>query len=178
MLRQLTRILTAALLALVTASVGTGPGPAMEAGTEARQALAIIVNPKNSVTNLSFNELRAYFKLEQQFWPDKQRIEVFLRPSSSTEMQILLDEVYKMTSAKLRKYWVGRVFRGEIPSKPSVVPTAKSARTRVLKVPTALTVVMLDEVPEGVRVITIDGKKPGDEGYRLNLETGEDTSNP
>ena len=108
----------------------------------------------------------------------KQRIALFLRPGRSTEMQILRDEVYKMTKARLIKYWVRRVNSGEIPSKPSVTPTAKSARARVLKVPTALTVVMLDEVPEGVRVITIDGKKPGDEGYRLNLETGEDASNP
>jgi hypothetical protein len=174
MLGQLARLLATALLVLGTASVGTGTG----AEAETRQALAVIVNPKNPVTNLSFNELRAYLKLEQQFWPDKKRIELFLRPSKSTEMQILLDEVYKMTNAKLRKYWVGKVFRGEIPSKPGVVPTAKSARTRVLKVPSALTVVMLDEVPEGVRVITIDGKLPGDEGYRLSIETGEDTSKP
>jgi len=175
MLGQLGRILTTALLVLVTASVGTGT---TETEAETRQALAVIVNPKNPVTNLSFNELRAYLKLEQQFWPDKQRIQLFLRPSKSTEMQILLEQVYRMSSAKLRKYWVGKVFRGEISSKPSVVPTAKSARTRVLKVPGALTVVMLDEVPEGVRVLTIDGKQPGDEGYRLSIEKGENTSRP
>jgi len=129
--------------------------------------LAVIVNPKNSTTNLTFNELRPYLKLERQFWPNKERCTLLLRPSSSPEMKILLEEVYRMNADELRKYWVGKVFRGEIPARPAVVPTAEAAGTRVRKVPAALTVVLADQMPEGVRALTIDGKKPGDPGYRL-----------
>jgi len=171
MLKYLHALLTIALLALATTPLAGGT-------PWAARSLAVIVNPKNPVTNLSYNELRAYLRLDKQKWPDNKPIELLLRPSKSVEMEILLDQVYRMTSAQLHKYWAGKVFRGDISSKPSVVPTAASARARVLKVPSALTVVMHDEVPEGVRVLTIDGKQPGEEGYRLSLDDGEDASRP
>ena len=41
----------------------------------------------------------------------------------------------------------------------------------------AITVVRLDQLPKGVKVLRIDGKKPGEEGYplagtRMTSETG------
>lgn len=176
MRKLLHKTLTIALLVLSTTALagGTPRNP----GSEGTRALAVIVNPKNPVTNLSFNELRAYLKLDKQKWPDGKPVELLLRPSKSVAMEILLDDVYRMTSAQLHKYWAGKVFRGDISSKPSVVPSATAAGKRVLKVPSALTVVMYDQVPADVRVLTIDGKKPTDAGYRLTIDDGEETSRP
>ena len=167
MLRRRTKPLVLAL-ALLGAAMAARPGIAGQAPQEdPPPVLAVIVNPKNPTTNLTFNQLRSYMKLEHQFWPNKKRCVLLLRPSSSPEMQILLKKVYRTSPDQLRKYWVGKVFRGEISSKPGVVPTAKAAGTRVRKIPAALTVVLANETPEGVRVLTIDGKKPGDPGYPL-----------
>ena len=163
------KILISALAACLFSSLSWIPGaaPAPGGSRQETQDLAVIVHPKNPATNLDLDALRTYFKLERQFWPDKKRVKLFLRPSRSLEMQILEDVVYRMSSSELRKYWIGKVFRGEIPAKPAIVPTASAAGARVRDVPEAFTVVLANEVPEGVRVLTIDGKKPGDAGYPL-----------
>ena len=78
------------------------------------KSLSVIVNQKNPTTNLTFRQLRSYLRLDQRRWPSKGPIALFLRPSKSSEMQVLLSDVYRMSSGELRKYWVGKVFRGEI----------------------------------------------------------------
>lgn len=150
-----------------TAAANRAPREGRGAGREEPDALAVIVNPKNPTTNLSFTQLRSYLKLEQQFWPSKERVELFLRPTRSTEMELLLSEVYRMSSDELRKYWVGKIFRGEIDARPAVIPTARAAGARVSKIEGALTVVLASEVPAGVRVLSVDGKRPGDADYPL-----------
>ena len=60
-----------------------------------------------------------------------------------------------------------KLFRGEISSKPTVIPSSTAAGSHVKKAVGALTVVYADEVPEGVRTLTIDGKQPGDADYPL-----------
>ncbi|MHC4931426.1 MAG: type 2 periplasmic-binding domain-containing protein [Planctomycetota bacterium] len=142
--------------------------PAPKEKKPERIVLAIIVHPKNPVTNLSFRELRAYLKVERQFWPNRKRCEIYL-PSRKTEAYtILLKKIYRMSHKKLQKYWVRRLFSGEIPAKPSFVPSAKAAGSRVLKSEGAVSIVSAKRVPKKVRVLLIDGKKPGDEGYPLS----------
>ena len=156
-----------ALPGLAAICVGASLAPVQAPVAPAQEAVAVIVNPRNPATNLSLRQLRSHLKLEQQFWPDRDRVELFLRPSRSLEMEVLLAEVYRMTSDELRKYWVGKVFRGDIPAKPAVIPNARAAGIRVGKLEHALTVVLASDVPEGVRVLTIDGKKPSDREYPL-----------
>ena len=85
-------------------------------------------------------------------------------------MGVLLAKVYETTAPGLRKFWIGKAFRGEIPAAPSVVPTSEAAGTRVNGEAGAFSVVRADQVPEGVRVVTIDGKRPGEAGYPLRSD--------
>ncbi len=158
-----TRFLTAAFaVGLLCASLA-----AAQNGKPKDVPVAVIVNEKNPVKNISFNDLRALLRMERQFWPHKKRCILFLPRSGSPESKVLLDTVYKMTHRKLQRYWVQRLFSGEIPAKPTYVPNAKAAGSRVRKSVGGLSVVKLSEVPKGVRVLSIDGKKPGDAGYAL-----------
>lgn len=133
----------------------------------ARVALAVIVHPGNPVTNLTLAELRAILRAEKQFWPDRSRSVLFLRPSSSPEMAILLEHIYRMSPQALQKYWIGKLFAGEIPAKPSIVPNSAAAGARVRSSEGAIAFVLASEVPEGVRVLTIGGSSPGDAEYPL-----------
>ncbi|MGH7163363.1 MAG: hypothetical protein ACREID_07750 [Planctomycetota bacterium] len=147
-----------ALLASLGAAAGEAPR---------RVELAVIVHAKNPVTDLSLSELRAYFKMERQFWPNGRRCVLYLRPSESAEHKILLDKVYRMTNEKLQKYWVAKLFSGEIPAKPSYVPTAEAAGSRVREGEGAVSIVLAGEVPKDVRVLAVGGKRPGDAEYPL-----------
>ena len=134
--------------------------------------LAVIVNKKNPVTDLQFSELRAIMTLERQFWPDRHRVALYLPRSNTAEHKILLAKIYKMSTKKLRKYWVLKMFSGDIPAKPAYVPSAKAAAKKVRKSPGAVSVVRLADIPKGVRVLLINGLKPGQPGYPL---AGKDT---
>ena len=162
---------TAALLLVLSIAVDgrTQEPPAKQ--PPAPPELAVIVNLTNPTTGLTLAELRAHCKLEVQFW-DGERAQLFLPRYDTPEMKILLQRVYGMTPSELRKYWIGRVFRGEIPAEPTVVPTTDAAVKRVRDRAGAFSVVMAKDVPEGVRVLTIDGKRPGEAGYALQAAAG------
>ncbi|MHC4954682.1 MAG: hypothetical protein ACYTGZ_12420 [Planctomycetota bacterium] len=134
-------------------------------------ALAVIVNAKNSVKKITFSELRAYLRVRRQFWPNKQRCDLYLPPTKSPAYKLLLKQIYKSSHKKLQKYWNKKQFSGDIATKPSHVSSYKAAGTLVLKNARALTVVPANRVPKGARVLLIDGKKPGDAGYALSGKT-------
>ncbi len=138
-----------------------------ETATREAPALAVIVNPNNPVTDLSVSQLRAYLKMERQFWPNGRRCEIFLRPSDTLETRILLDKIYKLPKDALDKYWDGKLYRGDIPSKPIPVPSAAAAASRVRESEGGISIVLANEIPSGVRVLTIGHAKPGDPKYPL-----------
>jgi len=161
-------LLNGALLARAQDASGAAPG------TEAAPkpvAYAVIVHPKNPVKGISFKDLRAFMKLDRQFWPNKKRCEVFLPGRKTGAYKLVLERVYKMKHKKLQKYWVRKLYAGDIPAKPSYVPSAKAAIAQVGRTLGGLSIIRADSVPaKGVRVLTLDGKKPGDKGYPLTAK--------
>ena len=85
--------------------------------------------------------------------------------------RMLLATVYKMSHRKLQKYWVRKLFSGDIPAKPSSVPSVKAAGSLIRRHLGALTIVRADKVPKGAKVLLVDGKKPGEAGYKLVAKT-------
>jgi len=138
-------------------------------------AFAVIVHEKNPVKKLSFAELRSFLRMRRQFWPNRKRCDLYLPKRDSDAYGMLLDVVYKTSDKKLQKYWVRLLFAGDIPAKPSVVTSPKAAASIVKKNEGALSVVPADEVAKGVRVVPIDGKKPGDDGYVLVAKAADDS---
>jgi len=173
------RILALLLLAPLAVALADGKDkppasekPPAEGKDEAKkpQAFAVIVNEKNPVKKLSFSELRSFLRMRRQFWPNRKRCDLYLPKRESDAYEMLLKNVYKTSDKKLQKYWVRLLFSGDIPAKPSVVTSPKAAGAQVIKNEGALSIVPADEVPKGVQVLLIDGKKPGEEGYPLVLE--------
>jgi flagellar basal body-associated protein FliL len=149
------------------------PAPAAKA-----PELAVIVNLKNLTPNLTLPELRTYCKLEMQYWSDNQRVRLYLRSYRSPEMKILLATVYRMEAGPLRKYWHGRENRGEITKRPTIVASATAAIARVRAGKGAFAFVLAKDVPKGVRVLAVDGKLPGEEGYALKGEAAPIKKSP
>jgi len=158
--------------------MGTGRGqtwlPALALGLLGSAAappekvvLAVIVHPKNPAASLSFRDLRAALKLERQFWEGGRRIALYLPPSGAPERKLLLEKIYKMSNAELQKFWVNKVFSGEIPSSPSVARTPEAAGDLVRQNEGGIAIVPAAKVPRGVKVLQVDGKSPVDKDYPL-----------
>ena len=144
----------------------------------ARRAVAVIVNPSNPTTDLSLDQLRAIFALEHQFWANGRRIVVLLPPLASPERATLLQKVYAVTEAELRKSWVARLFQGDIPAVPAVLRAGTSAVSEVAASQAAVAVVDAEIATKlgAVRVVRIDHLLPSDDGYPLVVDTV--SSNP
>ncbi len=81
---------------------------------------------------------------------------------------MLLEQVYRMSEAQYRQYWVAKVFRGEAADGPRVVLSNEQAVDLVGVLDGAITVVNLADVPEGLKLLKIDGSLPGDPDYPFN----------
>lgn len=128
-------------------------------------SLAVVAHPAVQVDDLSFNEFRKIMLADRQFWSSGQRITLIVRAPVSTERTQLLNKVYKMTEAQYRQYWVAKVFRGEATDGPRVVLSNEAAVDLVGVLDGAITVVDSADVPQGLKLLRINGSLPGDPDY-------------
>lgn len=128
--------------------------------------VAIIVNPANPTTSISSRELEKILKQDKQNWEDGKKILLVLQETGTAEKEVVLSKVYKMQEAELKKFWLSKMFRGEIASFPKTLSSSGSVSQFVGKVPNAIGFVDASLV-SGVKVVKVDGKLPGEAGYPL-----------
>ncbi len=155
------------LLVIVCAIVACLPVHVAHAQGNGRQAIAIVVNPKSAVTDISFAELRRIFLGEQQFWPDRSKITLLVRAPVAPEREVVLNEIYGMDEDQFRQYWIGKMFRAEVAGGPKIVYSSDMAINLVGVIPGSITFVLASAVTPNARVLRIDGKLPSDPGYPL-----------
>lgn len=154
--------MAAAVLALLAGSM-----PPAAAQSRAGQGVAIVVHPGVPVNDLTLDQLRRIFMAEQQFWPDGSRITLLVRAPEAYERDVVLNIIYRMSENEFRKYWVGKMFRAEVPAGPKIVYSSEMAGELVTAVPGAIAFVPAGSVASTARVVRIDGGRPGQPGYPL-----------
>ena len=132
--------------------------------------LALIVHPQNLVKELSASELREILLVERQHWRGSGRIYLLLPESGTAEKELLLRRALGMNEDQLHRLYLGKLYAGEIASFPRVVQSGAAARRIVERAPNALGVVEVSALDAGVRVLRIDGKRPGEPGYLLRSQ--------
>lgn len=154
-----------AVAALVVAGLGLGSADARAQNGGA--AIAIVTNPRTSTSDLSFLELRKIFLGEKQFWDDNSRIVLLVRAPVARERDVVLTKIYRMGEAEFQQYWIAKVFRAEVSSKPKIVYSGDMTRELVTALPGAIGFLPADDVGDGMKVLRINGKLPGEPGYPL-----------
>ncbi len=158
----------ATVLAFVTLACAAPVVSTVEAQTEGREAVAIVVHPQVDIDDLSFDQLKSIFLAEQQHWPDRSRITLLVRAPQAPERDLVLNEIYGMSEDRYRQYWIAKMFRAEVASGPKIVFSTDMLRDLVTVIPGSIGFVPMSEVGPELKVIRIDGELPGDEGYPLN----------
>lgn len=136
-------------------------------GSIGRDGLAIVVHADTVTDNVSMSELRNIFLADQQFWSDRSRIILLVRAPESDERDFVLNTIYQMDENEFRKYWIAKMFRAEVPRGPKLVFSAGMTADLVVAIPGSISFLRADKVPDGVKVLRVDGKLPSDEGYPL-----------
>jgi len=165
--RTLHRGIRRLLQAVFCAAIFCIPTHFAAAQSSARQPVAIVVNPKTNVTDLSFADLRRIFLGQQQFWPDRSKVTLLVRAPVARERAVVLDEIYRMDEDQFRQYWIGKMFRAEIAGGPKIVYSSDMAMNLVDVIPGSITFVLASAVTGNSKVLRIDGKLPSDPRYPL-----------
>lgn len=135
---------------------------------DASGKIAVVVHSSVNVEGLTFAQLRNVLLGNQQFWPGNQRVTLLVRAPTSDERTVLLRRVYAMSEAQFQQYWIAKVFRAEATSGPRIVTSNDQTGLLVKAIPGAIGLVNASQIPPGVKVLAIDGKRPTESGYILS----------
>lgn len=170
------RLTALAMLGLLVWTADPRPTPdaawaqgVMEQDTLPEEDLAIVVNKLNPVEALSMAELRKVFLYEWSHWPNGRRVTVAMRDQGDSEREVVLAQIYRMRDADFNRYFMQAQFTGQIQTGPKTLNTASGVCRFVFNVPGAIGYVRASEVDNSVKVVRIDGHKPGEPGYRFKL---------
>lgn len=127
-----------------------------------RSPIVIIVNKMNITNELNSKELARIYMGRREKWPDGQRISVIDRPVNSGIRQ----RFYKiiLNSEPTKKFFKPG---SPIPFRSMVLKSDRATIRFVARIPNAIGYVPLDKVNSSVKILAIDGLKPGDEDYIL-----------
>jgi hypothetical protein len=141
--------------------------PRLAIGQAAPSAVAIVTHPGLRTDDVSFLELRKIFLGEKQYWDDGTRIVLLVRAPVARERDVVLQQIYRMGEPEFQQYWIAKVFRAEVSAKPKIVYSSDMIRELVTALPGAVAFLPADEVGPGMKVLRINGKRPGETGYPL-----------
>ena len=161
---------TDSLFQPLPAGAGRPAQAALRMQTERKECLAVIVNRSNPIENLSFAELRRIFLGERSHWANGRRITVVMLEPEQPERKAVLTEIYQMNERDFNRHFVQATFTGEVFSAPKTLATSTGVRKFVFNLPGAIAYVRAEEVDDSVKVIRVDGRLPGDKGYKLKCE--------
>jgi ABC-type phosphate transport system substrate-binding protein len=129
--------------------------------------VAVVVHADVPVDNLTLAELRRIVLGDREFWPGGVRLTLLMRAPVAHERDIVLQTVSKMSEAQFRQHWIAKVFRADTAAAPRIVYSSEMALDLVRQIPGAVTFVSSGAANPGVKVVRIDGKRPGEPGYPL-----------
>ena len=129
--------------------------------------VAVVVNPSAPVNELTLSEARTIFRGDRQYWSKDLPIVLLVRNPPSRERDVILKQLYSMTEAEFKQYWIAKIFRAEATSGPKIVYSNSMAADLVKVIPGAIAFMAARDVNSDLKVVKIDGRLPGDPGYPL-----------
>ena len=90
-----------------------------------------------------------------------------MRAAIAPERDLVLSAIYGKNEERYRQYWIAKIFRSEVASGPKIVFSTDMLRDLVTVIPGSIGFVPVSEVGPDLKVISIDEKMPGDQGYPL-----------
>lgn len=134
-------------------------------------SFAVVVHQSNPNTNLLLTDVRAFFSGATKQWPNGAKVVLVERDNASTTYQFLLERILRMTPVEYKRRLLSIEFAGESPVTLKVLNSEQAACKFVFNVPGAIAIIETNSLnfPEcgGLATAQIDGRLPGQEGYRL-----------
>lgn len=165
---RLTRWIGLATVAMLCALGGRARGQATASDSaRADESWVIVVNRTNATSDLTSDDLRRLFLGERGRWSANQKVTVVLSDLSPAQADATLRLVCGLSSNEFKRHWLRLTFTGGAQSAPKALGNAVSARNFVQDAPGAVGLLRLRDVDSTVKIVSIDGRRPDEPGYRL-----------
>lgn len=129
--------------------------------------IAVIVHPDVPITSLTVADLRRLLLGDREFWASGLRVTLLIRAPIARERDAVVKDICQMTEAQFRQHWIGKVFRAESATGPKIVYSTDMTIEQVARTPGAIAFVDAAAAGRGVKILKIDGRSPGQAGYKL-----------
>jgi hypothetical protein len=138
-----------------------------------KMVLLLVVSPKRSEADLPLADVKNIFLGKKTHWDSGDTIYPVLPPKKAADLgSVFYKHVVATEPDEFDKLWKGRVARGASAAVPEQFSDMKET-LRALKNTGAVMLIPAvdaDRFRQYMKVLTIDGKKPADEGYPLVFE--------
>jgi hypothetical protein len=132
---------------------------------------AVIVHQSNPTKNMRVADLRAFFAGINGKWPHGSKVVLVERDAGSATFRFLMQRILNMSVIEYKRRLASIEFAGEAPVNVKVLNSEEAACKFVFSVPGSLALIETNSLRatacSGVQIVRIDGKLPGEEGYRL-----------
>jgi ABC-type phosphate transport system substrate-binding protein len=157
-------VLPAFALAALVAAVEPAAPRAQDA-----EPLAIVVNRSNPMSEISLADLRRLYRGQRSRWSNGRRVTLVMRDPGTPEREAILQTLYGVDEDQYRRGFLQAVFTGEAIGAPRVLASPNGVLRFVFNVPGAIGYVRASEVDASVKTLRVDGRLPGEAGYRLEV---------
>jgi len=133
------------------------------------EPLAIVVNRSNPLSEISLADLRRVFRGQRTRWSNGRRVTLVMRDPGAPERNAILQSLYGLEEQQYRRTYLQAVFSGEATDAPKTLASTNGVLRFVYNVPGAIGYVRARDVDASVKTLRVDGRLPGESGYRLEV---------
>lgn len=133
---------------------------------EPKVPLALVVAKNSPVSEMSLNEVKRLYLGDAISGPNGKKLIPLTQASASADRSGFERVVLGMSADAIARYWIDRKIRGQS-GPPKSVPSADVLQRLVGNVEGTVGYVRADQVRADVKIVRIDGRVPGDVGYRV-----------
>ena len=152
--------------ALLASLLALAPG---DADAQAPEPIAIVVNRNNPLTEISLADLRRVYRGQRTRWTNGRRVTLLMRDPGAPERDAILRSVYGLDETEYRRSYLQAVFSGQASDAPRTLASSNGVLRFVYNVPGAIGYVRARDVDATVKTLRVDGRLPGEPGYRLEV---------
>jgi len=132
------------------------------------EMLAVVVAKDGGVEEFSLHQLKRIYLGDDVQGP-RGKIIALNREPKGPERVGFDRSVLDMSPEAAARYWIDRKIRGQSAA-PKAIEPASILQKVIARLPGAIGYVRAHEVTADVKVLRVDGKKPGDPGYAILAE--------
>ena len=161
--------LNRALVALTVLGLVLCATPSRVAHAQSAEPLAVVVNKGNPLSEVSISDLRRIYRGQRYRWSNGRRVTLVMRDPGTPERDAMLRVLYGVGEEEYRRVFLQAIFAGEAGDAPKMLASPNGVLRFVFNVPGAIGYVRASEADSSVKILRVDGRLPGQPGYRLEV---------